>query len=160
MNMTRFAALVTLLAVVALPATADTATRTSAFDYDAASGLLVKEIVEPGDATLCVVTTYVLDGYGNKNVDDDAQCNGSNGVRRATTAKRPPRPGWPSSRRARPRPPIRTRRVRRRCHERGGAERNAQLTVGEPRTLPCLPPFFWLAWSLAALRTVRKSATP
>ncbi len=41
-------------------------TRTSAFEYDATSGLLTKEIIEPDNANLCLVTTYVYDAYGNK----------------------------------------------------------------------------------------------
>jgi RHS repeat-associated protein len=39
-------------------------TRTSAWEYDAQSGLLVKEIIEPGNA-LCVEKIYSHDAYGN-----------------------------------------------------------------------------------------------
>ena len=42
------------------------ATRTSAFEYDAASGLLSKEIVEPDTPQLRLDTAYVYDAYGNK----------------------------------------------------------------------------------------------
>ncbi|MES2356514.1 MAG: FG-GAP-like repeat-containing protein [Pseudomonadota bacterium] len=55
------------------------ATRTSAFDYDAATGLLNKEIVEPSDSNLCVVTVYTLDSYGNKTAATTRNCNGSAG---------------------------------------------------------------------------------
>ncbi|MES2353056.1 MAG: RHS repeat-associated core domain-containing protein [Pseudomonadota bacterium] len=56
-----------------------TATRTSAFDYDPVTGLLTKEIVEPGDPNLCVVTTYSYDTYGNKTGATTRNCNGSAG---------------------------------------------------------------------------------
>ncbi len=54
-------------------------TRTSAFDYDAATGLLVKEIIEPGDSSLCLVTTYGYDVWGHKNSTTTRNCNGSSG---------------------------------------------------------------------------------
>ena len=41
-------------------------TRTVSYEYDPASGLLTKEIVEPFDAQLKVTTTYGYDAYGNK----------------------------------------------------------------------------------------------
>lgn len=42
-------------------------TRTSSFEYDANTGLLTKEIVEPNDTGfLKLTTTYSYDGYGNK----------------------------------------------------------------------------------------------
>jgi YD repeat-containing protein len=41
-------------------------TRTSAFEYDAATGLLTKEIIEPDNAQLRIETTYTYDSYGNK----------------------------------------------------------------------------------------------
>lgn len=41
-------------------------TRTSAFEYDAASGLLAKEIIEPDNPDLCLATTCTYDAYGNK----------------------------------------------------------------------------------------------
>jgi RHS repeat-associated protein len=40
-------------------------TRTSAFAYDGASGLLTQEVVEPGDP-LSLTTTYSYDAFGNK----------------------------------------------------------------------------------------------
>jgi RHS repeat-associated protein len=77
-----------LIATVAVAATllfsssprAAQLTRTSAFDYDAATGLLTKEIVEPGDSQLCVVTTYAYDAYGNKTGSTTRNCNGSAGT--------------------------------------------------------------------------------
>jgi len=68
-----------LPAVFSASATAASATRTAAFEYDAASGLLSKEIVEPGDPDLCVVTTYQRDDYGNKTGSVTRNCNGSQG---------------------------------------------------------------------------------
>lgn len=68
-----------LPAVFSASAIAASATRTTAFDYDAASGLLSKEIIEPDDPDLCVVTTYQRDDYGNKTVSVTRNCNGSQG---------------------------------------------------------------------------------
>jgi len=42
------------------------ATRTSAFAYQAGSGLLVQEVVEPDNAALKLVTDYTLDAFGNR----------------------------------------------------------------------------------------------
>lgn len=72
------------LAVVLFVCTAGSAlaasqTRTSAFDYDSASGLLTKEIVEPGSSDLCLVTTYSYDTWGNKTGTTTRNCNGSAG---------------------------------------------------------------------------------
>jgi RHS repeat-associated protein len=63
----------------AAPSYADTQTRTSAFDYDPVSGLLTKEIIEPDDPNLCLVTTYVYDAFGNKTSATTRNCNGSAG---------------------------------------------------------------------------------
>jgi RHS repeat-associated protein len=41
-------------------------TRSSGFGYDAASGLLTQEVVEPGTPSLRLQTDYVYDAYGNK----------------------------------------------------------------------------------------------
>jgi RHS repeat-associated protein len=43
----------------------NTITKTSAFDYDATTGLLMEEQVEPGNATLELTTDYQYDGFGN-----------------------------------------------------------------------------------------------
>ena len=58
---------------------ADSATRTSAFEYDATTGLLVREIIEPYDSALCVVTTYQYDTYGNRISAMTRICNGTSG---------------------------------------------------------------------------------
>jgi RHS repeat-associated protein len=69
----------------ALPAQAETLTRTSAFEYDPATGLLVKEIIEPDTPDLCLVTTYTYDAYGNKTSATTRNCNGSSGEAAAPT---------------------------------------------------------------------------
>lgn len=56
---------------------AASATRSSSFDYDPVSGLLIKEVVEPGDSNLCLVTTYTYDSFGNKTGATTRNCNGS-----------------------------------------------------------------------------------
>jgi YD repeat-containing protein len=70
-----------LLALVLLAAAASvlagSQTRTSGFDYDPATGLLVKEIIEPDDPNLCLVTTYTYDAFGNKASATTRNCNGS-----------------------------------------------------------------------------------
>ena len=43
-----------------------TATRNSSFAYDAPSGLLTQEVVEPNTTSLRLETDYVYDSYGNK----------------------------------------------------------------------------------------------
>ena len=58
-------------------AIAEEQVRTSAFEYDAESGLLVREVVEPGDADLCVVTEYKYDAWGNRKETLTRNCNGS-----------------------------------------------------------------------------------
>ena len=72
-------ALAAFLASLHTPLEAITLTRTSAFDYDPATGLLIKEIVEPDDPALCVVTTYTYDAFGNKTASTTRNCNGSTG---------------------------------------------------------------------------------
>src|SRR4051812_26221700 len=52
-----------------------TLTRTSAFEYDPVSGFLIREIIEPNDSALCLVTTYTYDAYGNKNGATTRNCN-------------------------------------------------------------------------------------
>ena len=55
---------------------AASATRTSAFAYDA-SGLLIKEVIEPGNSDLCLVTEYTYDTYGNKTSASTRNCIGA-----------------------------------------------------------------------------------
>lgn len=74
-NLARFAACI--LIVGAFNAQAATQTRTAAFEYDPVSGLLTKEIVEPDNSNLCLVTTYTYDTYGNKSGSTTRNCNGS-----------------------------------------------------------------------------------
>ncbi len=65
--------------LISLPVHAVTATRSSSFVYDPASGLLTKEIIEPGNSALCLVTEYTYDAYGNKKSVTTRNCNGSAG---------------------------------------------------------------------------------
>lgn len=60
-------------------AQAGSITRTSAFEYDATTGLLTKEIIEPGNSELCVVNTYEYDSFGNRTKNTTRNCNGSTG---------------------------------------------------------------------------------
>lgn len=57
-----------------------TITTTTSFDYDIATGLLKKAIVEPGDSNLCLVTEYKLDAYGHQQETTTRNCNGSPAV--------------------------------------------------------------------------------
>jgi len=54
---------------------AQTLTRTSAFEYDPTTSLLLREIIEPDDSNLCLVTTYTYDGYGNRTSATVRNCN-------------------------------------------------------------------------------------
>ena len=58
-----------------------TATRVSEFAYDAASGLLTQEVIEPGTA-LALTTTYTHDAFGNRL---SATLSGSDIVSRTTS---------------------------------------------------------------------------
>lgn len=49
------------LGLIAGNAYGTTATRTSSFEYDATSGLLTKEVIEPDNSAPCLVTTYTYD---------------------------------------------------------------------------------------------------
>jgi RHS repeat-associated protein len=76
----RVAAVALSLSLVAVQSSqAAVLARTSAFDYDPATGLLTKEIVEPDTSSLCLVTAYTLDGYGNKVTVTKRNCNGTTG---------------------------------------------------------------------------------
>ncbi|MBI4754216.1 MAG: RHS repeat protein [Betaproteobacteria bacterium] len=61
------------------PVSAASLTRTSAFTYDAASGLLTKEVIEPTDSALCLVTEHSYDGFGNRSAATTRNCAGSGG---------------------------------------------------------------------------------
>ena len=61
------------------PAQAATLIRSSAFEYDPASGLLLKEIIEPDNPQLCLTTTYTYDTYGNKQSATTTHCAGASG---------------------------------------------------------------------------------
>jgi RHS repeat-associated protein len=66
-------------------AQAGTLTRTLAFEYDPVSSLLVKEIIEPDNPNLCLVTTYTHDAYGNRTASTTRNCNGSSSEAAAPT---------------------------------------------------------------------------
>ena len=72
-------------------ALAETVTRTSAFEYDA-DGVLIREVVEPTNATLCVATQYALDAYGNRSASQTRNCNGTTIPGVGTEAAAPPAP--------------------------------------------------------------------
>ncbi len=56
---------------------ATTLTRTNAFDYSPVTGLLIKEVVEPGDPALCLVTEHGRDAtFGQKTSTTLRNCNG------------------------------------------------------------------------------------
>lgn len=66
-----------LLGLAVLPAqSATVVTNTTAFDYDVNTGVLLKEMVEPGDSSLCVVTEYVPDSFGHPTKTTTRNCNG------------------------------------------------------------------------------------
>lgn len=74
------ALLLSLLTVSAQSQTLST-TRSSSFSYGA-DGLLLSELIEPGDANACVATSYAYDAYGNK-------ATSAGGVAAATTTNCP-----------------------------------------------------------------------
>jgi RHS repeat-associated protein len=51
--------------------------RSSAFEYDPASGLLTSETVEPDNLAACVKTSYQYDAYGNRNTATTSNCAGA-----------------------------------------------------------------------------------
>jgi hypothetical protein len=61
-------------------------TRTLAYSYQLATGLLAKEAVEPGDSNLCLVTTHGYgDVFGNRTSSTTRNCDGSTGEAIAPT---------------------------------------------------------------------------
>ncbi len=73
------AAMVALL-LVPMGAHADTQTRSVSFEYDASSGLLTRETVEPDTPNNCLQTTYSYDPVGNKQSVSTATCAGASGT--------------------------------------------------------------------------------
>jgi len=69
-----------LVGFTGLTQAATTITTTTSFDYDTASGLLKKTIVEPGDSNLCLVTEYKPDAYGHQQEIITRNCDGSPAV--------------------------------------------------------------------------------
>ena len=64
---TRVLLALTLAAAWSAAASAQSSgTRSSGFGYDATSGLLTQEVIEPGTSALRLQTDYVYDGFGNK----------------------------------------------------------------------------------------------
>ncbi|MED5621549.1 RHS repeat domain-containing protein [Ideonella sp. BN130291] len=57
------------------PAVSLSETRTSVFDYDTTTGLLIKEVIEPGSADLCVATDYGYDNWGNRKTVTVRNCS-------------------------------------------------------------------------------------
>jgi RHS repeat-associated protein len=73
-----FVAIVLLAVLGWSPARADTQVRSSSFEYDA-SGLLIKEVVEPDRPSDCLQTSHSYDTYGNKTLVTTAACAGATG---------------------------------------------------------------------------------
>ncbi|MFT4190003.1 MAG: RHS repeat-associated core domain-containing protein [Comamonas sp.] len=69
----------------AVSAWADTQTRTSSFEYDA-SGLLVKEVVNPDNPNACLQTSYVYDARGNITQRSSAACANASGTALASAS--------------------------------------------------------------------------
>lgn len=65
------------LVLFAQTALATSATRSTAFEYNATTGQLNKEVIEGENSNLCLVTTYTYDGYGNRLSSTTRNCNGS-----------------------------------------------------------------------------------
>ena len=65
------------LVLFAQTAIATSATRSTAFEYNASTGQLNKEVIEGENSNLCLVTTYTYDGYGNRLSSTTRNCNGS-----------------------------------------------------------------------------------
>jgi RHS repeat-associated protein len=72
--------LLALLLVNAVCASAQSSiTRESSFAYNA-QGLLISEVVEPGNVQACLITTHVYDNFGNKTGVTTAACAGATGA--------------------------------------------------------------------------------
>jgi RHS repeat-associated protein len=55
----------------------ETLTRTSGFEYDSVSGLLIREAIEPESSTLCFVSMFGHDAYGNRVSTTTRNCDGT-----------------------------------------------------------------------------------
>lgn len=79
-----------MLGLGACMATAQASTmslqRVTAYDYDPATGLVTREVHEPGDSALCRVMAHQYDAYGNPTKTTGRNCNGSVGVYPGSTA--------------------------------------------------------------------------
>ena len=64
-------------------------TRVSSFEYDPASGQLIREVIEPDRPNDCLSTTYGHDAWGNRTSSSTSACAGANGdaVLSASTAR-------------------------------------------------------------------------
>lgn len=70
-----------VLLSAALPVyAASTLVSTRSYDYDPATGRLVKTVAEPGDAQLCVVTELGYDAHGHNHRSTVRNCNGTAGA--------------------------------------------------------------------------------
>lgn len=80
--------LLSLILALSLPAWGAQATRTSAFEYDPATGLLIKETIEPDQPQMRLDTTYTYDAFGNRTsatVSSPATGNAAIASRTTTT---------------------------------------------------------------------------
>ena len=68
-----------LALIVPTAQAAVTETRTTAYVYDS-KGQVVRELIEPQDSTLCLVTEYTYDGHGNRTSTQPRNCNGTTAI--------------------------------------------------------------------------------
>ena len=70
-----------LLALLAAPAAqaAVTETRNTAYVYDS-KGQVIREIAEPQDSNLCLVSVYGYDGHGNRTSTQPRNCDGATAI--------------------------------------------------------------------------------
>ena len=54
-------------------------TRVSSFEYDPASGQLIREVIEPDRSNDCLSTTYGHDAWGNRTSSSTSACAGARG---------------------------------------------------------------------------------
>lgn len=63
----------------AAPCAADVLTRTSGFDYEPTTTFMTREVLEPANSNLCLVTAYTPDAFGNRASTTVRNCNGQAG---------------------------------------------------------------------------------